>query len=193
LNIVRRDSLSIDRRVYIRRAGNGQLHPSREAPNHAPSSRLRVEADHISCRIAEPCNDLRRIRGDGLHESPPLATMVSRVAATLSRPDFAPGGRPSTQVPLTSPVESSRGAAIAAFPDVPAEDPFEEVGRTRNVGSGHLYIADFSVGKRGRHRSSPRDVMILTAIGNMQQSRFQKETPCGLVGPPGFEPGTNRL
>jgi hypothetical protein len=44
------------------------------------------------------------------------------------------------------------GAAIAACPDVPAEDPFVKVLRARNVGGGHLDVADLAVRKRGRHQ-----------------------------------------
>jgi hypothetical protein len=42
-------------------------------------------------------------------------------------------------------------AAVAAFPDVPAEDLFAEVRRASNVGGRHLDIADLAVQKGGRH------------------------------------------
>jgi hypothetical protein len=45
---------------------------------------LLVEADHISRRIAEPGNDLGRVRADRLHDLAPVGDDASTVAATLS-------------------------------------------------------------------------------------------------------------
>ena len=55
-------------------------------------------------------------------------------------PGFAAGGGPS--------------AAIAAFPDDPAEHPLVEAGRARHVRRRHLDVTDLPIRKCGRHRHS---------------------------------------
>jgi hypothetical protein len=55
-------------------------------------------------------------------------------------------------------------AAIAAFPDGPAEDLLIEIGRARNVRGGHLDVTNLSIHKRGRHQDSFPGAAILAAL-----------------------------
>lgn len=73
-----------------------------------------VEADHVSCGIAKPRGHLGRICADRLHEFASVGNggFYGRGHAVHHDVDEqAPGsedaGRPTTHVPLTSPVVSS--------------------------------------------------------------------------------------
>jgi len=129
---------------------------------------LLVEADYVSCGIAKPGSDLGRVRADGLHDLTPVDyDRVNGRGHTVhhnvkQEPGLCGGRAP--EHPRAAHfagriVKSS--AAIAAFPDVPAEDALVEVGRARNVRSGHLDVTDFPIRKRGRHRHSLQGVAIL--------------------------------
>ena len=81
----------------------------------------------------------------------PSAAMASRVSGHTvdhdcrkQSPGFAPRGRAArvTQVPLTCLSGVVKGSpAIAPCANVPSEDPFIEVRRTRNIGGGQLDVA----------------------------------------------------
>ncbi len=85
---------------------------------------------------------------------------MSTVEATLSTmmqnrsPGFAAGGpeHPGAAHLARRIVKGS--AAIAAFPDDPAEHPLVEVGRARHVSRRHLDVTDLPIRKCGRHRHS---------------------------------------
>jgi len=85
---------------------------------------------------------------------------MSTVEATLSTmmqnrsPGFAAGGpeHPGAAQWARRIVKGS--AAIAAFPDDPAEHPLVEVGRARHVSRRHLDVTDLPIRKCGRHRYS---------------------------------------
>src|SRR5229473_1483337 len=125
--------------------------------------RLLVEADYVSCRIAEPRSDLGRVGTDRLHD---LASVsddhVQGRGHTVNhdvKQKAGLGGGRAPDYPCPAHFAGGivkGGAAITAFPDVPAEDALVEVSRARNVGGGHLDVADLAVRKRRGHQSSWR-------------------------------------
>src|SRR6266852_7660956 len=93
-----------------------------------PSGGLLIEADHVSPRIPEPRSNLGRVRADGLHD---LATIgddsVNGRGHTIDH-DVQEEARRSARWASEHPCAAhfSYGvvegcAAVAAFPDVPAE------------------------------------------------------------------------
>jgi hypothetical protein len=130
-----------------------------------------VEADDVSCGIAEAGGDFGGVGADGLDDF--AAVSYDRVHrcgyAAYHDVNEEAGfcrGR-ATEDP--SAVDFADGvvkgsAAIAAFADGPAEDLFLEVGGAGDVGGGHFDIADFSVCKGGRHQESFRVAAILAPV-----------------------------
>ena len=143
----------------------------RKQPRLNVLGRVLVEADDVSARIAEPRCNFGRIRADRLND---LAAMGYHringrsyaVHHDVNKEPGLSGGRapqhPSAAHLAGGIVKSS--AAIAAFPDGPAEDAFVEAGRTRNVAGGHLDVTNLSVHKRGRHQDSFPGAAILAAL-----------------------------
>src|SRR5206468_102307 len=126
--------------------------------NPAPSVRLLIEPDHVSCGVAEPGRDLGRVRADWLHDL--AAAGDDRVQSRGHAIDHdveeiaGRGGGRAPEDPraayLAGRVVKGRGT-VAPFPDVPAEHPLVKVGRARNVSGGKLDVADLAVRQRWRH------------------------------------------
>ena len=94
-----------------------------------------VQADYVSCGVAEPRGDFRRVRADGLHE---LAAVgddgVNRRGDTVDH-DVEQQPRRRRGRPAADPGAAhfasrivERGGAVAPLPDPPAEDFFVELG-----------------------------------------------------------------
>src|ERR1700710_737451 len=72
-----------------------------------------IEAEDVPVRIAEPGGDLGRVAPDGLHERTPVREdrvegRGDAVDHDVEQKARFPGGRPTTQEPLTSPTPSSK-------------------------------------------------------------------------------------
>src|SRR6266849_1778037 len=136
----------------------------------APSGALLVEADYVSCRVAEPRSDLGRVRADRLHDLAPigddhLKTCRHAVDNDVNKKAGLRGGRApghTCAAHLAGRVIKG-GMTITALPDVPTEHPCVEVSRARNVGGRNLDVTDLSVRKRGGHRCSFRKVVSLAS------------------------------
>src|SRR5712664_3535752 len=107
------------------------------------SGGLLVEADHVSSRIAEPRRDLGCVRANRLHDLAPLGYHRVNGRGHAVNHDIKPEaglccGR-APEHPRAAHFAArivKCSAAIASFPDSPAEDPLVEVGRARNVCGG---------------------------------------------------------
>src|SRR6266481_1334465 len=134
------------------------------------SGGLLVEADDVSCRVAEPGSDLGCVRADWLHDFAAMGDDdVNGGGHTVNhdvKQQAGLGGGRTAEHPRAAHFAGSivkSGATVAAFADVPAEDAFIEIGRARNVGGGHFDVTDFTVGKFGRHGHSSPGAAILAA------------------------------
>jgi len=135
------------------------------------SGGLLVEADHISSRIAESRRDLGRVRADRLLDLAPMGYhRVNRRSHTVNHDVNQEAGLCCGRAPQHSRAAHFPGrivkssAAVAAFPDVPAEDPLIELGRARNVGGGHLDVTDLPIRNRRWHQRSFQGAAILATL-----------------------------
>src|SRR5437879_1286154 len=119
-------------------------------------------------RVAEPRSDLGSIRADRLDDLAPIrGDRVNgrgyAVDHDVDQKAWLGCGR-APEYPGAAHLAGrivKGGTAIAALPDVPAEDPPVEIGRLRNVRGGNLDVADLAIRKRGRHPCSFRRGAIL--------------------------------
>src|SRR5712691_11727186 len=94
-----------------------------------------VEADHVSTWIAEPRRDFGRVCAEWLHDLAPLGYHRVNGRRHADNHDIEQQPGLSGGCALKHPVAAyfpgrivKSSAAIAAFPDVPAEDAFIELG-----------------------------------------------------------------
>jgi hypothetical protein len=100
---------------------------------------LLEEADYVSCGIAEPGSDFGRVATDRLHALASVSDDRVQGGSHAVYHDVKQKARPRGGRTPGNPGAAhfadrivKRCAAIPAFPDVPAEDAFVELGRACN-------------------------------------------------------------
>jgi hypothetical protein len=99
--------------------------------SRTPLGGLLVEADHVSCRIAEPGSDLRRIRSDRLHDLAAISNNGFNSRNGVIHHDVHHQPRIALRRPALDPSAAhfpdgviKRDAAVTAFASVPAKHLF---------------------------------------------------------------------